>query len=127
VRWRWSEQQQDKMRLWCNNSNNQPETSRRKQQENSPLTPLDEWWEVRLTSSGADLNLVLRMFDPSCGLLSKRNEMKCAVHIRTNLTEAGATAKTEEFQQHLLAIAVELLELDDNLDKDNVGHVKQDA
>ncbi len=46
------------------------------QQHNLQVTPLEEWWEVRPNSSGPNLNLVLRMFDPLCGLLSKKNELK---------------------------------------------------
>jgi hypothetical protein len=91
---------------------------------------MEEWWEVPSSSSGADLNLISRMFDPSCGLLSKKNELKWT-HIRTrilpDLTEAGVTAKTEEFQRRLLAIAAELLELDNHVDEDDdVGDVNQD-
>ncbi len=60
----------------------------------------------------------------------KKNELKW-IHIRTrilpDLTEAGVTAKTEEFQRRLLAIATELLDLDDHLDEDDVGDVGQDV
>ncbi len=63
------------------------------------------------------MNLVLRMFDPSCGLLSKKNELKwshIATSILPNLTEAGVTAKSEEYVRRLVAIATELDELNGN-------------
>jgi hypothetical protein len=91
------------------------------QTNNSPETPLEEWWEVRPNSSGPDLNLVLRMFDPSCGLLSKKNELKwshIATSILPNLTEAGVTAKSEEYVRRLVAIATELDELNGNENDD---------
>jgi hypothetical protein len=60
----------------------------------------------------------------------KKNELKW-IHIRTrilpDLTEAGVTAKTEEFQQRLLAIAAELLELDDHVDDNDVADVNQNV
>jgi hypothetical protein len=37
------------------------------------------------------------------------------------------TAKTEEFQQRLLAIAAELLELDDHVDDNDVADVDQNV
>ncbi len=53
------------------------------------------------------------------------------IHIRTrilpDLTEAGVTAKTEEFQQRLLAIAAELLELDDHVEDNDVADVDQNV
>jgi hypothetical protein len=49
------------------------------------------------------------------------------LRILPDLTEAGVTTKTEEFQQQLLAIVAELLELDNNGDEDDVGDVNQDA
>ena len=64
--------------------NNQ--TQQTKQQAYTPpiVAQLEEWWQVRPNSSGLDLNLLLRMFNPSCGLLSKRNEVKWS-HIETTL------------------------------------------
>ena len=60
----------------------------------------------------------------------KKNELKW-IHIRTrilpDLTEAGVTAKTEEFQQRLLAIAAELLELDDHVEDNDVADVDQNV
>jgi hypothetical protein len=75
----------------------QQQTAEQQQQaedNNSPVTPLEEWWEVKISSSGVDLKLVLRMFDPSCGLLSKNNVgLLKWIHIHTrilpDLTEAG--------------------------------------
>jgi hypothetical protein len=58
------------------------------------------------------------MFDPSCHLLSKKIEPGWN-HIRTkvmtNLTEADVTAKSEEYQRHLLTIAAEINELTNNM------------
>jgi hypothetical protein len=102
------------------------------QQDNQPVTPVEQWWEVRPNSSGPDLNLVLRMFDPSCGLLSKRNELKwnhIATKILPKLTEAGVTAKSEEYDRRLREIATELEDLSNNEEdvEQDTADVNQDA
>lgn len=104
----------------------------------SNVTPVqrycERYWEIKESSNEEHRKLILRMFAPGSGLLSKGKDAQWK-HIQENLlvglTQLSFDAKDEELRRRLIAIEKELSELNEGDDEDEVedsnGDVNEDA
>ncbi len=75
---------------------------------------MEQYWAVRANSPQDILVLMLRMFLPACGVLSKARGIQWGVvekEVVPILSKAAVDAKEQEYQRRLLTIESELAEL----------------
>ena len=92
--------------------------------------PCERYWEVSEKSSPAHLKLVLRMFAPGSGLLSKGRDTQwihIKDHILVNLTKLSFDAKHESLGRRLLAIEKQLQEFEEADKEDDVEDNDEDV
>lgn len=81
-----------------------------------PGMTASEYWTVSKTSSAADLTMILRLFDPSCGKLSKKVSEQFEHITRKKLQQKSKLAfdrKVEEYQERAKEIETCLNQNDD--------------
>jgi hypothetical protein len=92
--------------------------------------PLDQYWDVRENSAQDILVLMLRMFLPTCGVLSKARVIQWGVvekDVLPRLSKAAVDAKEQEYHWRMLTIEGELAKLakitsnEDNVADNNVN------
>jgi hypothetical protein len=98
-----------------------------------PKAPLDQYWDVCATSAQDILVLMLRMFVPTCGVLSKARAIQWDViekDVVPRLSKAAVDAKEQEYHRRMLTIEGELAELakiasnGDDVADDNVSETR---
>ena len=88
------------------------------------------YWDVSEQSSPAQLKLILRMFAPGSGLLSKGRDTQWSHikdHILGDLTKLSFDAKHESLGRRLLAIEKQLQELEESEKEDDVEDDDEDV
>jgi hypothetical protein len=114
-------------------SENSHEEIMRPSSEIMSLSTVERYWDVRANSAQDILVLMLRMFLPACGVLSKSRAIQWSVvekEVLPRLSKAAVDAKEQEYHRRLDTIEGELAELaqisskEDDIPGNDVGETR---